>query len=72
MPRGIIVEISLFFVTKGKDAAILLLLDRRFSSTLNQAPRFWFTVCMQEAPEAVYKVLQPNLRPEITSHEIML
>ena len=71
IPRGIIVEIALFFVTKAKEAAILLRLDRRFSSTLNEAPRFWFTVCMIQEPEAVFKVLQPNLRPEITSHQML-
>lgn len=50
LPRGLIVEVALYFSKKLKEAVMLIGVDRKFRDCLRDTARFWYLIALQDCP----------------------
>ena len=57
LPRGVIVELALYFSKKIKEAVLLIGVDRKFRDCLRNTGRFWYLICHQDCLPQTFKFL---------------
>ena len=69
LPRGLIVEIALYFSRKIKDAMHLIRVDRKFKKCLHDTSRFWYLICLSDCLKPTYNYIVKLLgKPPIRVH----
>ena len=69
LPRGLIVEIALYFSKKIKDAMHLIRVDRKFLKCLHDTSRFWYLICLSDCLKPTYNYIVKLLgKPPIRVH----
>ena len=68
LPRGLIVEIGLYFSKKIKDAMLLISVDKKFRDCLRDTSRFWYLICLQDCLKPTFKFVTKQLGCPIKVH----